>query len=58
MTKIENNIEEVIRLVHEMMNHNRHITDDIEEMGSTIADIADMNSAVIGGDEDNVEIIG
>jgi hypothetical protein len=54
MTKIENNIEEVIRLVHEMMNHNRHITDDIEEMGSTIAD---MNIAVIGGDEDNDEII-
>jgi hypothetical protein len=54
MTKIKNNIEEVIRLVHEMMNRNRTITDDIEEMGSTIAD---MNSAVIGGDEDNVEII-
>jgi hypothetical protein len=55
MTKIENNIEEVIRLVHEMMNYNRNIIDDIDEMGSTIAD---MNSAVIGGDEDNVEIIG
>jgi hypothetical protein len=55
MTKIKNNIEEVIRLVHEMMNYNRNIIDDIEEMGSTIAD---MNIAANDGDEDNVEIIG
>jgi hypothetical protein len=55
MTQIKNNIEEMIRLVHEMINNNRTITDDIEEMGSTIAD---MNIAVVGGDEDNIGIIG
>ena len=55
MTKIKNNIEEKIILVHEMINNKRTITDDIDEMGSTIAD---MNSAIIGGDEDNIEIIG